>query len=205
MSEEEERSSGDESGARQLQRRGRRSGQRKGRRRGEECDKMVNFDTRKLFSLTRSGSPVIMTECTAAMVLMDLSCSPANRGRMSHASGHSGRNQSHSGILGKPGPLRPTPTAVKNAFKSVYQSLGAQQLFTCYFCCCATVYLSQTRRAQIKIFRKLNIRLLRVKAGKNQLTLRGGTGGIFDKYFYIFFSSLSMRPYYLTVAVQSLN
>merc|ERR1719474_2281862 len=29
-----------------------------------------------------------MTECTAAMVLMDLSC-PANRGRMSHASGHS--------------------------------------------------------------------------------------------------------------------
>ena len=92
MSEEEERSSGDESGARQHQRRGRRSGQRKGRRRGEECDKIVNFDTRKLFSFTRSGSPVIMTECTAAMVLMDLSCSPANRGRMSHASGHSGRN-----------------------------------------------------------------------------------------------------------------
>ena len=94
MSEEEERSSGDESGARQHQRRGRRSGQRKGRRRGEECgdNKIVNFDTRKLFSLTHSGSPVIMTECTAAMVLMDLSCSPANRGRMSHASGHSGRN-----------------------------------------------------------------------------------------------------------------
>ena len=94
MSEEEERSSGDESGARQHQRRGRRSGQRKGRRRGEECgdNKIVNFDPRKLFSLPRSGSPVIMTECTAAMVLMDLSCSPANRGRMSHASGHSGRN-----------------------------------------------------------------------------------------------------------------
>ena len=109
MSEEEERSSGDESGARQHQRRGRRSGQRKGRRRGEECgdNKIVNFDTRKLFSLTRSGSPVIMTECTAAMVLMDLSCSPANRGRMSHASGHSGRNQA---------------AAVKNAYKSVYHS-----------------------------------------------------------------------------------
>jgi len=97
MSEEEERSSGDESGARQQQRRGRRSGQRmrkEGRRRGEECqagDKTASFDPRKplVFSLTRSGSPVIMTECTAAMVLMDLSCSPANRGRMSHASGHS--------------------------------------------------------------------------------------------------------------------
>merc|ERR1719336_2710089 len=93
MSEEEERSSGDESGSRQQQRRGRRSGQRmrtEGRRRGEECgDKTNIFDPRKLFSLNRSGSPVIMTECTAAMVLMDLSCSPANRGRMSHASGHS--------------------------------------------------------------------------------------------------------------------
>ena len=103
MSEEEERSSGDESGARQHQRRGRRSGQRmrkEGRRRGEECgDKTNVFDPRKLFSLTRSGSPVIMTECTAAMVLMDLSCSPANRGRMSHASGHSGRRQSVHGDL----------------------------------------------------------------------------------------------------------
>ena len=104
MSEEEERSSGDESGARQHQRRGRRSGQRmrkEGRRRGEECgDKTNVFDPRKLFSLTRSGSPVIMTECTAAMVLMDLSCSPANRGRMSHASGHSGRRQSvHADLL----------------------------------------------------------------------------------------------------------
>ena len=100
MSEEEERSSGDESGARQQARRGRRSGQRmrkEGRRRGEECqagDRTASLDPRKplVFSLTRSGSPVIMTECTAAMVLMDLSCSPANRGRMSHASGHSGRN-----------------------------------------------------------------------------------------------------------------
>merc|ERR1719336_829841 len=67
MSEEEERSSGDESGSRQQQRRGRRSGQRmrkEGRRRGEECgDKTNIFDPRKLFS--------------------------ANRGRMSHASGHS--------------------------------------------------------------------------------------------------------------------
>merc|ERR1719461_1025351 len=63
---------------------------KEGRRRGEECgDKTNIFDPRKLFSLNRSGSPVIMTECTAAMVLMDLSCSPANRGRMSHASGHS--------------------------------------------------------------------------------------------------------------------
>ena len=95
MSDEEERSSGDESGARSNQRRGRRSGQRlrkEGRRRGEECDKSVHgYMDRKLFQMTRSGSPVIMTECTAAMVLMDLSCSPANRGRMSHASGHSGR------------------------------------------------------------------------------------------------------------------
>ena len=93
MSEEEERSSGDEA-SRQLQRRGRRSGQRlrkEGRRRGEECDKSVGFiSDRKMFQLGRSRSPVIMTECTAAMVLMDLSC-PANRGRMSHASGHSGR------------------------------------------------------------------------------------------------------------------
>jgi len=91
MSEEEERSSGDEA-SRQLQRRGRRSGQRlrkEGRRRGEECDKSVGFiSDRKMFQLGRSRSPVIMTECTAAMVLMDLSC-PANRGRMSHASGHS--------------------------------------------------------------------------------------------------------------------
>ena len=90
MSEEEERSSGDESGSRTHRRSGRRSGQRlrkEGRRRGEECDKT---GIRKMFQMTRSGSPVIMTECTAAMVLMDLSCSPANRGRMSHASGHSG-------------------------------------------------------------------------------------------------------------------
>merc|ERR1719328_820176 len=86
MSEEEERSSGDESGSRTH----RRSGQRlrkEGRRRGEECGDKSGL--RKMFQMTRSGSPVIMTECTAAMVLMDLSCSPANRGRMSHASGHS--------------------------------------------------------------------------------------------------------------------
>ena len=89
LSEEEERSSGDEAGARP--RRGRRSGQRlrkDQRRRGEECP----GSEKKMFGLRRSGSPVIMTECTAAMVLMDLSCSPASRGRMSHASGHSGRN-----------------------------------------------------------------------------------------------------------------
>ena len=103
MSEEEERSSGDEA-SRQLQRRGRRSGQRlrkEGRRRGEECDKSVGFiSDRKMFQLGRSRSPVIMTECTAAMVLMDLSCSPANRGRMSHASGHSGRISTTSMING---------------------------------------------------------------------------------------------------------
>merc|ERR1719328_961059 len=90
MSEEEERSSGDESGSRTHRRSGRRSGQRlrkEGRRRGEECGDKSGL--RKMFQMTRSGSPVIMTECTAAMVLMDLSCSPANRGRMSHASGHS--------------------------------------------------------------------------------------------------------------------
>ena len=94
LSEEEERSSGDESGAGGRHRRGRRSGQRlrkESRRRGEETGdklgKLIGINMR------RSGSPVIMTECTAAMVLMDLSCSPANRGRMSHASGHSGRTQ----------------------------------------------------------------------------------------------------------------
>ena len=94
LSEEEERSSGDESGAGGRPRRGRRSGQRLRKERvgrGEEM--MVPGDmTRKMLTgVRRSGSPVIMTECTAAMVLMDLSCSPANRGRMSHASGHSGR------------------------------------------------------------------------------------------------------------------
>ena len=101
MSEEEERSSGDESGSRTHRRSGRRSGQRlrkEGRRRGEECGDKSGL--RKMFQMTRSGSPVIMTECTAAMVLMDLSCSPANRGRMSHASGHSGRISTTSMING---------------------------------------------------------------------------------------------------------
>ena len=98
LSEEEERSSGDESGAGGRHRRGRRSGQRlrkESRRRGEETGDKLG----KLMGIRRSGSPVIMTECTAAMVLMDLSCSPANRGRMSHASGHSGRIQHFEGIV----------------------------------------------------------------------------------------------------------
>jgi len=75
--EEEERSSGDES----LRRRGRRfvaQRRKEARRRGEEAvHKIGHFGSR---------SPV-MTECTAAMVLMDLSGSPA--GRLSHASGQS--------------------------------------------------------------------------------------------------------------------
>jgi len=88
LSEEEERSSGDETGAGSRLRRGRRLGhklRKDQRRRGEECPGAE----KKMFRMRRSGSPVIMTECTAAMVLMDLSCSPASRGRMSHASGHS--------------------------------------------------------------------------------------------------------------------
>ena len=87
MSEEEERSSGDET-IRTNQRRGRRSGQRirkEGRRRGEEAENTQIFP--KMCLNQRTGSP-IMTECTAAMVLMDLSGSPA--GRVSHASGQSG-------------------------------------------------------------------------------------------------------------------
>ena len=110
MSEEEERSSGDEHGARsqghQRHRGHRRThgGQRlrkDGRRSRTEAEHVaavaetprssVPMHPKKMFSMRRSGSPVIMTECTAAMVLMDLSCSPAHRGRMSHASGHSGR------------------------------------------------------------------------------------------------------------------
>eukprot|EP00090_Calanus_glacialis_P013815 TRINITY_DN22465_c0_g1_i1.p1 TRINITY_DN22465_c0_g1~~TRINITY_DN22465_c0_g1_i1.p1 ORF type:complete len:617 (+),score=78.78 TRINITY_DN22465_c0_g1_i1:242-2092(+) len=86
LSEEEERSSGDET-IRPNQRRGRRSGQRirkEGRRRGEEAENLQNFP--KMSLNQRTGSP-IMTECTAAMVLMDLSGSPA--GRVSHASGQS--------------------------------------------------------------------------------------------------------------------
>jgi len=85
LSEEEERSSGDEH-ARMAQRRGRRPGglarRKEGRRRGEEVDRSQPFP--KL--LGRTGSP-IMTECTAAMVLMDLYGSPASR--VSHASGQS--------------------------------------------------------------------------------------------------------------------
>ena len=87
LSEEEERSSGDET-IRHNQRRGRRSGQRirkEGRRRGEEVENLPSFP--KMSLNQRTGSP-IMTECTAAMVLMDLSGSPA--GRVSHASGQSG-------------------------------------------------------------------------------------------------------------------
>jgi len=84
LSEEEERSSGDEH-ARMAQRRGRRCQgvvrRKEGRRRGEEVERHT-FP--KL--LGRTGSP-IMTECTAAMVLMDLSGSPASR--VSHASGQS--------------------------------------------------------------------------------------------------------------------
>jgi len=86
LSEEEERSSGDET-IRHNQRRGRRSGQRirkEGRRRGEEVENLPSFP--KMSLNQRTGSP-IMTECTAAMVLMDLSGSPA--GRVSHASGQS--------------------------------------------------------------------------------------------------------------------
>ena len=86
LSEEEERSSGDEH-ARMAQRRGRRCQgvvrRKEGRRRGEEVERHT-FP--KL--LGRTGSP-IMTECTAAMVLMDLSGSPASR--VSHASGQSGK------------------------------------------------------------------------------------------------------------------
>ena len=86
LSEEEERSSGDEH-MRTHARRGRRPGgltrRKEERRRGEEVDRSHCF---KIGS-GRMGSP-IMTECTAAMVLMDLSGSPA--GRMSHASGQSG-------------------------------------------------------------------------------------------------------------------
>ena len=112
MSEEEERSSGDEHGARsqghQRHRGHRRThgGQRlrkDGRRSRTEAEHVaavaetprssVPMHPKKMFSMRRSGSPVIMTECTAAMVLMDLSCSPAHRGRMSHASGHSGRRR----------------------------------------------------------------------------------------------------------------
>merc|ERR1711936_1549893 len=57
-------------------RRGRRSGQRirkEGRRRGEEVENLQNLS--KMCWNQRTGSP-IMTECTAAMVLMDLSGSP---------------------------------------------------------------------------------------------------------------------------------
>ena len=92
LSEEEERSSGDET-IRTNQRRGRRSGQRirkEGRRRGEEAENLQNFP--KMSLNQRTGSP-IMTECTAAMVLMDLSGSPA--GRVSHASGQSGTTGHH--------------------------------------------------------------------------------------------------------------
>ena len=88
LSEEEERSSGDEH-ARMAQRRGRRCQgvvrRKEGRRRGEEVERHT-FP--KL--LGRTGSP-IMTECTAAMVLMDLSGSPASR--VSHASGQSGKRR----------------------------------------------------------------------------------------------------------------
>jgi len=84
LSEEEERSSGDEHS--RAHRRGRRSGglarRKEGRRRGEEVERNHMFP--KMGG--RTGSP-IMTECTAAMVLMDLSGSPA--GRISHASGQS--------------------------------------------------------------------------------------------------------------------
>jgi len=75
---EEERSSGDEH-ARMAQRRGRRHPRKEGRRRGEEVDRSHNYPK----MLGRTGSP-IMTECTAAMVLMDL-----GGARISHASGHS--------------------------------------------------------------------------------------------------------------------
>ena len=103
MSEEEERSSGDEH-ARMAQRRGRRPGglarRKEGRRRGEEVDRSQPFP--KL--LGRTGSP-IMTECTAAMVLMDLYGSPASR--VSHASGQSGM-LGHSGHSGHSGHLTHT-------------------------------------------------------------------------------------------------
>jgi len=147
LSEEEERSSGDEHGARsqghQRHRGHRRThgGQRlrkDGRRSRTEAEHVaavaetprssVPMHPKKMFSMRRSGSPVIMTECTAAMVLMDLSCSPAHRGRMSHASGHSDASSgqmspSSSGVsslgtswscpsptLTPPFPLPPTPT-----------------------------------------------------------------------------------------------
>merc|ERR1719167_879866 len=62
-----------------AQRRGRRHPRKEGRRRGEEVDRSHNYPK----MLGRTGSP-IMTECTAAMVLMDL-----GGARISHASGHS--------------------------------------------------------------------------------------------------------------------
>ena len=70
---------------------------KEGRRRGEEVERHT-FP--KL--LGRTGSP-IMTECTAAMVLMDLSGSPASR--VSHASGQSGK-RSCSSILVASSPNR---------------------------------------------------------------------------------------------------
>ena len=105
LSEEEERSSGDEAGRGAGQgagqaRRGRRSHgllrRKESRRRGEECHDIKQHTSSifpKMFftgGVGRSGSP-IMTECTAAMVLMDLSGSPASR--LSHVSGQSGRDQ----------------------------------------------------------------------------------------------------------------
>ena len=101
LSEEEERSSGDEH-ARIAQRRGRRCQgvvrRKEGRRRGEEVERHT-FP--KL--LGRTGSP-IMTECTAAMVLMDLSGSPASR--VSHASGQSGKRSCSCIILVASSPNR---------------------------------------------------------------------------------------------------
>ena len=88
----EEGSSGDESyrlsssrrgGGGSWARRRREEGRSTERRRGEEV--------RCLQQHGEAGeAPPVMSECTAAMVLMDLSGSPA--GRVSHASGQSGQD-----------------------------------------------------------------------------------------------------------------
>ena len=143
MSEEEERSSGDET-IRHNQRRGRRSGQRirkEGRRRGEEAENLPSFP--KMSLNQRTGSP-IMTECTAAMVLMDLSGSPA--GRVSHASGQSGMRTTWSDSN--------TKIRAKNLSRPVL-FCSAQKFYSRRFASCSLLHdklMSTLRNAGITFY-----------------------------------------------------